>query len=80
MLSMTIKICCDDFNSNGDNADDGNVDDGNTEGDNIDGDMGSSKKKTKVLLCKRLSEQFREVYMDMVVYFNLHWWRWAVVD
>ena len=56
MLSMTIKICCDDFNSDGDNADDGNVDDGNTEGDNIDGDMGSSKKKTKVLLCKRLSE------------------------
>ena len=47
MFSMTIKICCDDFNSNGDNADDGNVDDGNTEGDNIDGDMGSSKNNSK---------------------------------
>ena len=52
MLSMTIKICCDDFNSNGDNADDGNVDDGNTEGDNIDGDMGSSKKRPRCFCAK----------------------------
>ena len=34
--------------------------------------------KTRVLLCKRLSGQCRDVYM--VVYFHLHWWWWAVVD
>ena len=32
--------------------------------------------KTRVVLCKRLSGQCRDVYM--VVY--LHWWWWAVVD
>ena len=36
------------------------------------------KNKTRVLLCKRLSGQCRDVYM--VVYFHLHWWWWAVVD
>ena len=34
--------------------------------------------KTRLLLCKRLSGQCRDVYM--VVYFHLHWWWWAVVD
>ena len=38
----------------------------------------SLKNKTRVLLCKRLSGQCRDVYM--VVYFHLHWWWWAVVD
>ena len=33
--------------------------------------------KTRVLLCKRLSGQCRDVYM--VVYFHLHWWWCAVV-
>ena len=28
--------------------------------------------KTRVLLCKRLSGQCRDLYM--VVYFRLHWW------
>ena len=36
------------------------------------------RNKTRVLLCKRLSGQCRDVYM--VVYFHLHWWWWAVVD
>ena len=36
------------------------------------------QNKTRVLLCKRLSGQCRDVYM--VVYFHLHWWWWAVVD
>ena len=35
------------------------------------------KNKTRVLLCKRLSGQRRDVYM--VVYFHLHWWWWAVL-
>ena len=34
--------------------------------------------KTRVLLCKRLLGQSRDVYM--VVYFHLHWWWWAAVD
>ena len=34
--------------------------------------------KTRLLLCKRLSGQCRDVYM--VVYFHLHWWWWALVD
>ena len=33
--------------------------------------------KTRVLLCKRLSGQCRDVYM--VVYFHLHWLWWAVL-
>ena len=33
--------------------------------------------KTRVLLCKRLSGQCRDVYM--VVYFHLHWWWWALL-
>ena len=34
--------------------------------------------KTRVLLCKRLSGQCRDLYM--VVNFHMHWWWWAVVD
>ena len=37
-----------------------------------------TENKTRVLLCKRLSGQCRDVYM--VVYFHLYWWWWAVVD
>ena len=33
--------------------------------------------KTRVLLCKRLSGQCKDVYM--VVYFHLYWWWWAVL-
>ena len=35
------------------------------------------QNKTRVLLCKRLSGQCRDVYS--VVYFHLHWWWCAVV-
>ena len=37
-----------------------------------------SLNKTRLLLCKRLSGQCRDVYM--VVYFHLDWWWRAVVD
>ena len=43
MLSMTIKICCDDDNSHGDNAD--NNDDGNGDNDDDDGDQGASGRR-----------------------------------
>ena len=33
--------------------------------------------KTRVLLCKRLSGQCRDVYM--VVYFHLYWWWWTAL-
>ena len=39
---------------------------------------GNRLHKTRVLLCKRLSERCKDVYM--VVYFHLHSWWWAVVD
>ena len=42
-------------------------------------DLGENEvNKTRVLLCKRLSGQCRDV--DMAVYFHLHWWWWAVVE
>ena len=38
------------------------------------------QNKTRVLLCKRLSGQCRDVYMVVYFHLHLHWWWWAVVD
>ena len=38
----------------------------------------NNSNKTRVLLCKRLSGQCRDV--SVVVYFHRYWWWWAKVD